>query len=303
MVCALALTLALAACSGAAPETPTKGAPKAPEAEMSIFENKNMRLPVPTQYESLLIVNTPGTVAEGVLFEVFERASVEAEKAQGGKDVGAGWLFSIERISETALRRKLCYDMSGEEAFAKDGKGGYYMYCHPTDVRFVRESYDNIEADMAQWSELNAWGAGLPDSFIAENKGLTPEKYGNTMIDMYLARIAYMGAKYTLSTKAGGVMEPGRMDVKPYLDRLTDGVTFEYADADNTPAGEYVSLQFSDEDTRFDFFTAAGGENYIRVVVGDDMEELYKASYAGKATRAGAVVSEWYAAMTAAKLG
>ena len=125
---------------------------------------------------------------------------MDAAAAEYGTDEGAGWLFSVNRISADAFHEAVCYDMSGEEVFARDGDGNYYMYCHPTDVRFVRESYEDIDEDMAQWTMLNQWAAAVPDNFLLENPGLTPEKHGNTDLDMYLARAAYLdGVKYIIS--------------------------------------------------------------------------------------------------------
>ena len=83
----------------------------------------------------------------------------------------------------------LCYDMSGVEVFARDEDGRYFMYYHPTDVRIVRENYDDAEG-LRQWSALNEWAAAVPDSLLTENPGLSAEKHGNTALDIYLARIA-----------------------------------------------------------------------------------------------------------------
>ncbi|MBQ9493741.1 MAG: hypothetical protein IJR54_08420 [Oscillibacter sp.] len=313
MILAALLTLSLASCGTGTNEQGVKisgesldvnGVALRPDGEAAqIYENGGLKLLIPMEYNELLITETPQNDANGILFSVSEKASVEAAKAQGADFDGAGWLFSIGAVTEDALREALCYDMSGEEAFAKGADGQYYMYYHPTDVRLVRENYEDEEA-MEQWSALNEWAATVPDTFITENSGLTAEKHGNSTLDMYLARIAYMDdVKYTLSATEHGPMEPRDVDPMPYLNRLMNGVTFEYADGEETPDGEYVVLSFPDDDVRFDFFRMEGKENYVRTVWSGDNETLYKASYADGAIKASVIMSEWYNALVTANAG
>ena len=98
-------------------------------------------------------------------------------------------------------------------------------------------------------------------------------------------------------------MEPRDVDPMPYLNRLMNGVTFEYADGEETPDGEYVVLSFPDDDVRFDFFRMEGKENYVRTVWSGDNETLYKASYADGAIKASVIMSEWYNALVTANAG
>ena len=280
-----------------------------PDGEAAqIYENGGMKLLIPLEYNSLLVIETPQNNPAGILFSVSEKASVEAAKAQGYEN--AGWLFSIGTVTEDALHEALCYDMSGAEVFAKNTDGQhpadmrYYMYYHPTDVGFVRESYDDIDDDMAQWTALNEWAATVPDTFLAENSGLTPEKHGNTSLDMYLARVAYLdGVNYTVSTTEYGPMDGSGFDAARYVDRLTNGVTFELANNDETPDGEYVVLSFPEDDVRFDFFLAEGRENCIRQVWSDGYTQLYRAVYADSTTNAGSIMSEWYNALVTVNQG
>jgi len=290
----------MAACAANAPsEDEKKDTPPASETDSKsdgVYTNGGFKLTVPAEYNDLLIVETPEADKDGVLFNVSEKASVEAGKAIG--DDGAGWLFGIARISEDKLHEMMCSEMAGNEAFAKDADGNIYMYLHPTDVRFVRESYDDIEADQKQWTELNEWASTVPGGFMAENAGLEAVRYTNTGVDIYLSRLAYMGdLDYTVSTTQYGPMDPPKdFDAAPYLERLLSGVTFESVDISETPDGEYVVLNLPDEDVRLDFFP--GNDNYVREV-SSSYESLYKATYADGSTEASAIMQEWYDALVA----
>ncbi len=265
-----------------------------------VYENGGKKLTVPGEYNDLLVTETP-LAGDGIFFTVSEKASVEAAKAQGESGEGAGLLFSIGTVNENRLHEMLCGDMSGAEVFASDKDGNYYIFYHPTDVRFVRESYEDIEDDMAQWSALNEWAqTKVRSAFVAEN-GLIAESRGNSMLEMYLYRTAYQAdTVYTLSTLDHGPLAPFGVDAKPYVDRLTKGLTLKTADPGETPDGEYVVLNFPD-DVRFDFFLAPGnGENYIRQTWSDDLTALYKATYADGTTLTSAIAKEWYSALVKA---
>ena len=178
------------------------------------------------------------------------------------------------------------------------------MLYHPTDMRLVREDYGNIpDEDMGMWSALNEWARETAcGSFIAENSGLSALTYGNSAPEMYLARAAYQpGAYYTVSTLEFGPLSPDGVDAAPYVERLTLGAVYEYADAGETPDGEYAVLAFPDDECRFDFFFAEGGENYVRQVNNDGMEILYKASFDDPAIKASTVMQECYSALVQAR--
>ncbi|MBR0283151.1 MAG: hypothetical protein IJQ81_16435, partial [Oscillibacter sp.] len=308
VIAAVLLTLTLAACSVAGPTNGTSGTSATTEGKTSGTSaatgsegvvNAGFRLSVPPEYKDLLVIETPQNDPNGVLFSVSEKASIEAANAQGDDYDGAGWLFSVARISEDAFHEAICYDMSGEEVFAKNTDGQYYMYCHPTDVRLVREDYADKES-IDQWTALNEWAATAPDTFLAENPGLTAEKRGNTALDMYLARVAYMdGVNYTVSATEYGPMDGSGFDASSYAESLTNGVTFEPADDSETPDGEYIVLSFPDDDIRFDFFRAEGKEHYIRQVWSGDNETLYRAVFENgdHASDTCNIMSEWYDAL------
>ncbi|MBR4546342.1 MAG: M56 family metallopeptidase [Oscillibacter sp.] len=306
VVLAAFLTLTLAACSvtGSTNETAATNETSVTAGSEGVA-NAGFRLSVPPAYKDLLVIETPQNDPDGVLFSVSEKASIEAAKALGEEYDGVGWLFSINVITEDAFHEALCYDMSGQEVFAKDADGQYYMYYHPTDVRLVRENYDNQE-DLEQWTTLNEWAATVPDTFLSENSRLVPEKRGNNALDMYLARIAYLdGTKYTLSTTEYGPMDGDGFDASAYVESLTKGVTFEPVENEEAPDGEYIVLSFPDDDIRFDFFRMEGKTHYIRQVWSGDNEMLYRAVFENgdHASDTVNIMSEWYNALVAKNTG
>ena len=312
VIVAALLTLTLAACAATGTGTKEQGVKIAgesldangvalrPDGETAqIYENGGMKLTVPLEYDELLAIETPQNDPNGVLFSVSEKASIEAAKAQGDEYDGIGWLFSIGTLTEEAFHEAICYDMSGAEVFAKSAEGQYYMYYHPTDVRLVREDYNDKES-IEQWTTLNEWAVTVPDTFLAENPGLSAEKRGNTSLDMYLARVAYLdGVNYAVSATEYGPMDGSSFDASAYAERLMNGVMFEPADDSETPDGEYIVLSFPDDDIRFDFFRAEGKEHYIRQVWSGDNETLYRAVFENgdHASDTINIMSEWYNAL------
>ena len=264
-----------------------------PEGEAAvIYENEGLKLFIPLEYDELLVTEVPKNSPDGTIFTVSEKASLEAA---GGED-GAGHLFSIVRISKEEMQEMRCSDMSGNEIFAADTDGGYYVYQHPTDVRFFRESYENVETDMQIWSELNEWAWGtVRDSFVKENGSLTAERYGNSELEIGLARICFADETgYTISTTEIGPKEPGQVDPNPFAGRLMSGVAYESVDNEEAPDGEYLVLNFPEIGYRFDFFRMEGKENYIRQVWGEDYEMLWRAAFDDETVKASEVMSEWY---------
>ena len=171
----------LASLTGCAKKENTEELPAAEPAEEqaaqpaeTVFENGSLKLTVPAEYADLVLVDVPQNDSEGVLFSVSEKASVEAGKLDNhGEDYGDGWLFGIRRVGEDGLHELLCWDMSGVEVFAKDAQGGYYLFTHPTDVRFYRQGDDFQDAaQWEDWGKLNEWASGVPAALIAENAGL-----------------------------------------------------------------------------------------------------------------------------------
>ena len=299
----LALILALTACGETAEAPAEEPREPAPAAESNVvgavtYSNDGLSLPVPAEFESLLDVKTPESSEDGTLFTVSEKASMEwGEKLHPGEDWGDGWLFSIGRIDEDALHDMLCYDMSGAVPFASDTEGNYYVFYHPTDVRFVRESYDidPESEDWKQWSALNEWAWEVQGAFAAENDDVTLRSFTNTDVDRLLNQLAYLEEEpYTLSCPSFGTLEPGSVDKEPFLDRLLDGVSFTMTDGEAVPDGEYIVLDLPQAGEELDFFLGDG--NLVREIY-DGEETLYRASYENGETVAADVMQAWYDAL------
>ena len=277
-----------------------------PDGEAGLlYENGGLKLLIPPEYDELLQIDMPENDADGILFSVAEKASIEAVKAQGMDSDGPGALFSIGKIDEARMRELvLNTDLSGIEIFAKDAYGDYYVYYHPTDVRYYRENNDAMVRDQEIWSALNEWAYGtVRKSLLEENPQLMSAPVGSSDLDLLLARIAYIpGYAYTLSSLEYGPVElnADEFDAGPFLNRLMSGVTYQYVD-EEAPDGEYVVLNFPEVGTRFDFFLMEGKENYIREVNdGSDYETLYLAAFDDAETRATDVMREWYYAAVGA---
>ena len=298
----------LASLAGCTKKENTEEPPAAEPAEEqaaqpaeTVFENGGLKLTVPAEHADLVLVDVPQNDPDGVLFSVSEKASVEAGKLDNhDEDYGDGWLFGIRRVGEDGLHELLCWDMSGVEVFAKDAQGGYYLFTHPTDVRFYRQGDDFQDAaQWEDWGKLNEWASGVPAALIAENAGLAAYTRGNSMLDMYLARAAYLpDANYTLMTFTSDALAPNGTDAAPYVERLMNYASCEAADASETPAGAFIALDFPENEMRLDFFLSEGAENYIRQTDYNG-ESLLKLSFADD-TRASAVVQEWFDAVAEA---
>ena len=260
------------------------------------YTNKEYVLSVPTAYNDLLNVKAAEDNEDGILFEVYEQASLDAAKAEGEEEYGLGWLFSIGTTNEETLHEKQCDDMSGEDVIARNEDGTYFIQYHPTDVRIARES-DITEEDMEVWSKLNEWASTVPETFVNDN-GLILDKLSNTNLDIYLARIAYQGfTDYTLSSLEHGVWGPAAVDPAPHLEKLKD-VSFENAGDIEAPDGEYVVFTVPQENTRYDFFFDPDGQNLVREVHefedGDSYEVLFKANVPEGSPTINEIMNEWY---------
>lgn len=307
---AAGMTVSLAACDKK--ESGKESAPTVDQTEEPAegalptgagWVNGGMTLNVPSELTSLVLVDMPSEDdPDGVLFSVSEKASVNAGAADGhDASYGDGWLFGIRRVDADTLHEMLCRDMSGVAVFARDAEENYYLFTHPTDVRLYRQN-DAYEEAMEQWTMLNEWAwDDVRKDFLAENTGLEAYERGNSMLDMYLARAAYQpDANYTLSTLASDPLAPNGVDGAPYAERLMsgNGVVYEDVDAGETPAGEYLVLDFPDDKMRFDFFPREGVENYVRVIDYNG-DSLMKITFPDD-TKASTVVQEWFDALAAA---
>lgn len=280
-------------------------AAEAPEAEAkeeepgveTVYENGGFKMTVPAEFANKVIVETPAESDDGILFEVSEKASVEAAKAKGEDYDGSGWLFAICKRDEESFRQMLCSDMYGEEPIGYDADGNYYAYYHPSDVRYDRETPEQMMADQDEWEKVCEWATGMKQAFIDENEGITPFNWSGTVLEAYLARTAYdKEAVYTISSlmedAAQGPLEPKDVDAVKYFEKLTEDATYEIVD-EEAPDGMYVVLDFPEDEVRFDFFYAEEGKNLIRQVWGD-YEQVYKVTFADGSKTANDIMVEWY---------
>ena len=121
------------------------------------YENEGMLLMVPGYYDELIYTKVFKDDQEGRLFSCTEAKSVADAWLQKEREDGPGWLFTIQRVSQDKLHELLCSEMSCMEVFAKDAGGRYYVFCHPTDVRFIRQDEAAMQRDGKRWHELCEW--------------------------------------------------------------------------------------------------------------------------------------------------
>ena len=271
----------------AATPEPTQ-TPEPEDLNVTVFENFGLKLKVPNELADKLILETK----DEPLFTATEIASKEAaEKTHPEYADGMGWLFSISRVTEDELHEMLTYVMFGQEVFARDDSGCYYVLNTPTDVRIDREG-EITESDLAQWSAFYKWINGsMRERFIADN-GLTPCRISNTDLDIELARIAWNGeTAYTLASLADGVHGLGNADGAAASEKILSKCFFKMTE-EEIPDGEYLVLQIPDSRARFDFFYAEVGR-LVREYR-DDMEILYRCTEDVDVT---SLVEQWYEAL------
>ena len=247
-----------------------------PFDEGSVYMNSGMKLTVPSEYASLVLVSQGNPAFEADdMFTVRELASVEAgEKIHPGEDWGDGVLVGIGRISEKEVHMMLCGYLNNERPFARDANGDYYVAFYPSDVRLMREDMENLigTPDLEQWSALNDWAATVPETFIENNPGLEPWNPGSSEIDMYLARIAY-AADQTDYTFIHDFQEMphGSVDAV-YAEKLLLDADFNQCSNYDTPEGEYDVLYFPKDEIRLYFYK---GGDYVAIDYGD-YQALYR---------------------------
>ncbi len=310
-----AMILSLAAC-GASGSTEAKSADETPAAaetaeetaaaeeqtqttgEDKVYENGGFKLTVTADMADKITVETPEKSEDGVLFDVYETASVEAAKANGNENLGSGWLFAICVRNEDEVHKIMCDSFGGEDILAYDADGNYYVYYHPTDVRYERETPEKMAEDQDAWTAACEWANNVKTQFLNENGGMTEFHFGGSEIETAFARILYKeDTKYTLSTTEFGPLEPNGVDPEPYVSRLMKGASFEYVD-EEAPDGEYVVLNFPEEDCRYDFFVSTDKVNYIRKVWNEEQDqEMIKVTYDDGTTNAAEIMQEWYHAI------
>ena len=272
---------------------------KAEAGPVHFYESQGLKLKVPEAYDKLLLTETTPD-QQGRFFAVTEKASVEAAQKEGGEATGAGWIFSLGRLTEKELHEKLCGDMSGAELVAKDAEGGYYIYYHPTDVRYVRESNEAMVRDQSQWTKLNAWGWDYAHGDFIKDNDLTPVTADNSNIGIYLANFIYGTPEaYTLAKDGEMPMLADGFSPLPYGEKLIYGATYRSARDTQMLKFKYYTLVLPREKVRLDFFTGKDGNNYVQEVHEGWANYLYRATYEDKDMKAVNVLAQWMADLKA----
>lgn len=265
--------------------------------EAVVFENAGMKITLPAELADKITVETPEKDEDGAIFTAYETASVEADKAMGNENQGGGWLFAICTRTEEDVRLIMTSDEPGEEIIGHDDNGVYYVYYHPTDVRYVRETPEQMEQDQDQWTKATEWASSVYDTFAQDNAGITKMTWSNTMVESYLSRTCYQkDAKYEMGVSEDAMTAPGSVDSEKYFKLLTTDAKYERIDGMKAPEGEYVLLSFPEDDIRFYFYVGEENDGYIRQVwYNDENEEIYKVTFADSSKSAGEIMQQWYA--------
>ena len=264
-----------------------------------VYQNQGLRLRIPQIYGDLVLTEVLQD-AEGDLFSVSERASLEAvRKAHPGEFRGAGWLFSIGRVSEERLHELLRGDMSGADLFAADGKGNYYIFYHPTDVRYVRETPEAMRRDQEQWTRLNTWAREkVRERFIKDNPSLTAMTADNSSVGMSLAEILYgPGTHYTMALNGAQPLPGDKSRAVTYGQQLLFGNTFEMINEARPAKGDRVTLSLPGEQVRLDFYQDKLGGSYVWEKRPGLTGNLYLARPVEEHAAAFAVAKDWYQAL------
>ena len=273
-------------------------------AEPVVYEFMGYKMTVPGELADKITVQIPDENAndDRVIFKAFETKSVEAAKAKGAENMGYGLLFGLTIRDENDARLILADGAGGQDPIAKTADGEYIIFNHPTDVRYERETPEEMQKDQDEWTIACEWANSIRENFAQEN-GLTPVHYNETQVESDLARAAFIeGTNYTISTLEHGPLEPKGVDPVPFYEKMTAGAKYESIEMPNNegPDGEYVVLNFQDEGIRYDFFLSEGSENIIRLVTSTDGEEyeyFYRVTFEDGTKKASEIMHEWYDAL------
>ncbi|MCR5177226.1 MAG: hypothetical protein K6C05_10330 [Anaerovibrio sp.] len=266
-----------------------------------VYESNGLKLTIPYNYDDLLYIDTVSE-SPGGLFSVSEKASREAAKKGYNSFDGAGWLFSIGKVPEKELHEYLCNDMSGREYFAKDGKGNCYIYYHPTDVRYFRDTPAAMERDQEQWSVLNRWAWSIVRNKFVEDNGLIPQWADNSNIGIYLANVMYGdGMEYSISKRRGNPVNGSGFSALPYARRMLYNARYDLVNGEVNPTGDYISLTIPKYDVRLDFFTGDKNENLVREIRKGETVGFYRASFLEHDIECGDILDDWEESLRAHK--
>ena len=190
---ALSCLFILSACAGPSAKEELQNRDPPPQSEedgdVAIFEQDGLQFALPASYlDQLLVTSEPAfssCAGEHFLLNVSEKASVEAGEAGSGGGEGFGYLFGFAVVDRAGMEQLLCMDNPGVDIFATDGDW-YYLYTHPTDVRFYRSHEGSLldHPDWPVWEELNEIGPAVREDFLTRN-GLTPYNGGQFLDQPY----------------------------------------------------------------------------------------------------------------------
>ena len=190
----------------------------------------------------------------------------------------------------------------GEDVVAVGDDGVTYLFDHPTDVRLLRDSDEEMEEAMDQWEELNNWVfEDVRMAILAANPQLELKTYSNTDLDRYLARARFAREQYAIRSLLTG--EPSETIYQGDSDALEalseDAFYDEVTDLseEEEPDGQYIVMAFDDDNVEFHFFLGDGMENYIREVRtledGETIETLYMANFKDPDQTSTGIMKAW----------
>jgi len=228
-----------------------------------IAKSQGLVLNIPDDIYPLIRIET--STDRNNIFRISELGSIEAAKKTGQDAYGAGWIFTISKVSEKNLQNMLQNDMSGMELFAcKDNE--YYLYNHPTDVRYIRENNDIMRRDQSVWTNVNGWAYGkVREKFIINNQ-LRPITADNSGVGIALAKVMYdKKANATITSLAAGKFKIPSNEAEKYLKDLVYDAKYQMTN-ENEPNGEYIVINLPKEMLRLKFYYRKDNKNYISQV-------------------------------------
>ena len=197
-----------------------------------VYDYDPISLAIPKEYGDQLYFTVSGVSEEpeGTVIIVSEAASVEAAEAMGLDTEGIGELFRVEWVSEDKAMQIAAEDIGGAKVFAKDEDGRYYVFCTPTDVRYVRETNEQMAEDQEQWIGLNEWASTVPNDILKYSEKLTPVTTEDGSSDALSLWTDDARAKTALTAYMAAITDPSSDDYIPVEDRIAvfdlDGTLF-----------------------------------------------------------------------------
>lgn len=164
------------------PEFETETETEVQKEAVTLYNCGPIQIAIPNKYLSQLVVETNQNGRNGYqpLMNVYEKASMDAAKADFGDSGGYGFLFGFGAVEAEDLQDYLDLDIPGRTLFAQDGSR-YYVYAVPTDFRFYRSGGES-ETELDAWDTLNSLGPQIREDII-NRCGLSPYS-GSTAIQL-----------------------------------------------------------------------------------------------------------------------